>query len=151
MRKFRVLLAVIGLVTVLIIDGALVWHYLRYQDYLSEIVHETDRWAVIEDVQGNHLAVEPTSGEVWNVLVELHQNQTEMWVGGAVERYENKWGFRLRPENITVAQFTAEGLQATIQFVSENLDYWLNLGLVYIGSKVIEIHHPPTTPQTRPT
>lgn len=77
---------------------------------------------------------------VWNQLVELHQNKTVMWIGGIVEEYDNKWGFRFKPETITIAQFTAERLQATIRFISEDLDYWIGLGWTYILAKVSEIH-----------
>ena len=120
--------------------GHLVWRHVNYLDYLNEVVHETERWGVIEDINGDHLSIETTSDETWNQLVNLHQNGTRMWIGGIAEEYSNKWGFRLKPKNITVAQVTAEGLQATIQFISENLDYWLNLGWTYVSAKVTEIH-----------
>ena len=137
--KNRTVLAGIAIL-VLVVSSYLVWSYLNHLEYLKEIVHDTDRWAVIEDVNGHHLAVEPISDEVWNQLVELYENGTRMWVGGIVEEYENKWGFRFKPENITIAEVTAEGLQATIQYISENLDYWLDLGLAYVDSKVTSIH-----------
>lgn len=137
--KNRTVLAGIAIV-MLVVSSYLVWSYLNHLEYLKEIVHDTDRWAVIEDVNGHHLAVEPISDEVWNQLVELYENGTRMWVGGKVEEYENKWGFRFKPENITIAEVTAEGLQATIQYISENLDYWLDLGLAYVDSKVTGIH-----------
>ena len=120
--------------------GHLVWRHVTYMDYLNEVVHETERWAVIEDINGDHLAVEPTSDETWNQLVNLHQNATRKWIGGISEEYSSKWGFRFKPEKITVAQVTAEGLQATIQFISRDLDYWLDLGRVYVAAEVTEIH-----------
>jgi hypothetical protein len=40
---------------------------------------------------------------------------------------------------VTVAEVTAEGLQGTISYISENMDYWLN-GWAYVSSKVVEIH-----------
>jgi len=135
------ILAGVALVVVLTIAGIFVWNYARARaDYLNEIVHETDRWAVIEDINDDHIAVEPISDEAWNWLVDLYQNKTRMWIGGIVEEYDNKWGFRFKPENITVAEVTAEGLQATIQYISENLDYWLG-GWAYVNAKVTEIHY----------
>ena len=119
----KIFLAGLALVA-LLIASYLVWNYLNYVEYLRETVHETGRWAVIEDIDGHHLAVEPAGEEVWSQVVGLYQNGTRMWIGGIVEEYHNRWGFRLKPETITVAQFTAEGLQATIQYISENLDYW---------------------------
>jgi len=138
MRK-RTILAVVALVA-LAAAIVLVWNYVNYLDYLSEILHETDKWAVIEDLNGHHIAVEPTSDDVWNELVRLNENGSSMWIGGVVEEYGNKWGFRFKPETVAVAEVTAEGLQATIQYISENLDYWLDLGWAYVDAKVTEIH-----------
>jgi len=63
-----------------------------------------------------------------------------MFVGGIVERYDNKWGFRFKPDTIRVAQFTAEGFQATIRDISADIDYWLNLVWAYVSAKVVEVH-----------
>lgn len=136
----RLIVSVVVALIAMSIAGHLIWNHLNYSDYLNEIVHETERWAVIEDIEGNHITVEPESDQVWDRLVDLNQNGTRMWIGGIVEEYENKWKFRFKPENITVAEVTAEGLQATIQFISGNLDYWLDLGWAYVSAKVTEIH-----------
>jgi hypothetical protein len=135
MKKLVVAIAVLALVV--IVGGVLVWNYF---DRAKALRHETARWAVIEDINGCVMAVEPVRDETWNLLVELNQNGTRMWVGGVVEEYDNKWGFRFKPENVTVAQFTAEGLQATINYISENIDYWLELKWAYVNSGVIETH-----------
>lgn len=136
----RLIVSVVVALIALSVAGHLFWNQINNWDYLSEIVHETDRWAVIQDLKGDHIAVEPTIDGAWNQLVDLHQNGTRMWIGGIVEEYDNKWGFRFKPENVTVAQITAEGLQATIQFISGNLDYWLDLGGAYVSAQVTEIH-----------
>ena len=135
------LIAVIALVAVVAIASFFVWNYLNHLDYLKEIVHETDRWAVIRDSKGDYIAVESTSDDAWNQLVELYHNKTVRWVGGVVEEYDNKWGFRFKPETITVAEVTDEGAQTWIQGISEDLDYWMNLGWVtYVSARVTEIH-----------
>jgi len=85
--------------------------------------------------------VETVSDEVWSQLVQLHQNGSRLWIGGIVEKYNNSWGFRFKPENLIVAEVTAEGLQATIRYISENLDYWLD-GWAYVSAKVTETHFP---------
>ena len=118
---------------------AVYWFYVNSQ---SQVEHETDRWAVIEDVNRDRIAVEPTSDEVWFELVKLHQNGTSMFVGGIVERHGNRWGFRFKPDTIAMAQFTAEGLQATLQLISSDIDYWVNLGYAYVNAKVVEVHAP---------
>ena len=136
----RLIVSVVVALIALSVAGHLIWNQIRDSGYLDEIVHETERWAVIQDLKGDRIAVEPSNDEVWNQLVDLHQNRTRMWIGGIVEEYDSKWGFRFKPENVTVAQITAEGLQAAIQFISEDLDYWLDLGWAYVSAQVTEIH-----------
>lgn len=53
--------------------------------------HDTDRWAVIEDIRGDRIAVETTDDAVWAQLIAMHAGVTEMWVDGPVERYANGW------------------------------------------------------------
>ncbi len=103
------------------------------------------RLAIIEDGNGHRIAVEPVSDDVWDSLVELYQSGGEMWIGGCVETFltfrpdpNYPWGFRFKSETITVAEVTAEGLQATIESISDNLDYWLDIGRAYVFSKVAD-------------
>jgi cell division protein FtsL len=113
----------------------------QIDEYLSKI-HETDRWAVIQDSKGDIIAIETSNNEAWNTLSDLFQNQTEMWIGGIVEEYNNKWGFRFDPNTIIVAQFTIEGAQSYIQGISEDLDYWINTWgtYTYVFARVIEVN-----------
>ncbi len=131
---------VFAVVGVIIVIGVIVYSYGNYLDWLNAVKHETDRWAVIEDVNRDVMAVEPTSDNVWSELVLLHQSDNRMFVGGALGRYSNKWGFRFKPDNIIVAEVTVEGLQATIKHISTELDYWLDLGLAYVSCRVIQVH-----------
>jgi len=136
MKKWYIAVAVsMGLA--IIVFGVSVW--VDYVDRLNEVKHETSRWAVIEDVNGDRMAVEPISDSVWFELASLYQNKTRMWVGGIVERYGNKWSFRFKPDSVRVAQFTAEGLQGTISYISAHIDEWLG-GWGYVSSRVVEIH-----------
>ena len=129
--------ATLSILAIAVVGIALYWFYVRS---VEQVEHETDRWAVIEDFNKDRIAVEPTSNETWSELLKLHQNGTRMWIGGIVERYDNKWGFRFKPDTIVIAQFTAEGLQATIKLISSDIDYWENLGYAYIGAKIVETH-----------
>jgi FPC/CPF motif-containing protein YcgG len=133
-QKHRIAVFVIAITVVAI---GLVWNHT---EYLSTTKHDTNRWAVIQDVDGSMIAIETTDEALWNQLVQLQKNGTEMWIGGVVERYDNKWGFHFNPDTIIIAQFTIEGAQTTIHFLSEDIEYWINFGFAYIGSKVIEIH-----------
>lgn len=140
MKKKFILVAVI--VIVVIVAGYLIWTYANHLDYLSKTRHETDRWAVIRDSKGDIIAVETPNDEVWNTLGGLLQNQTAMWVGGIIEEYDNKWGFRFNPETIIVAQITIEGAQSNIKGISEDLNYWMNVWAkeTYVLAKVAETH-----------
>ena len=135
MKRWHILAAVI-IALVIVLSTAI---GMRYFDSLSATKHETDRWAAIEDVDGNRMAVEPTNDPTWSELVRLNQNGSRMFVGGIVERYGNKWGFRFKPDTVKVAQFTAEGLQGTIEYISTHIDDWLN-GWAYVSSKIVEVH-----------
>ncbi len=128
------------IVLTLAITSIAIWLVWNHTEYLSATKHDTGQWAVIQDIEGLMLAIETTENRIWDQLVQLHQNGTEMWVGGVVERYDNKWGFRFHPDTIIIAQFTIEGAQTTISFLSEDIEYWINFGIAYIGSIVVEIH-----------
>jgi hypothetical protein len=139
-KRLLVLVGVAALIVVM--AGFLVWNYVNYLDYLNKTIHDTDRWAVIKDSKGDIISVETTNNEVWNTLFELNQNQTEMWIGGFVETYGNKWAFRFKPDTIVIAEVTIEGAQSNIKAISEHLDYWINTwaNIAYVFAKVIEVH-----------
>ena len=136
----RTVLSVVVVVAVAM-GGYSVWSYMNHLDYLSKTVHETDRWAVIVDSKGDIIAVETTSDEVWNQLVELHEKDEERWIGGIVEEYGNKWGFRFRPDTIIIATITIEGAQSNIQGISADLEYWIDIwaNVAYVWASVVEI------------
>jgi hypothetical protein len=134
MKKW--LLASLVILVIAVVGAVLVWTFIIADNVLK---HDTDRWAVIQDVNGDRIAVEPISNQTWSQLSQLYSNKSVRFVGGIVETYDNKWGFRFKPENVTIAQFTAEGLQATIKYISQNLDYWLG-GWAYVSATVTEIH-----------
>jgi hypothetical protein len=66
-----------------------------------------------------------------------------MWIGGVVETYYNKWGFRFKPDTIIVAQVTIEGAQSYIQGISGDIDYWINTWAkeTYVLARVIEVYY----------
>jgi len=72
----------------------------------------------------------------------MHQDGSEMWIGGLVEEYGNNWGFRFKPGTINVAEITAEGAQTWIADISENTNYWMNTWSkkTYVFARVTEIH-----------
>jgi hypothetical protein len=135
-----ILAIAIFVLAVVIISGVLI--YWNDLDQQLKTKHETNRWAVITDSKGDFIAVETTSLEVWNDLKNLKEKQTELWIGGIIEEYDNYWEFRFNPDTIITAEITIEGSQATIQSISEGLDYWINIwqNQVYVFAEVTEIH-----------
>lgn len=141
-RTMKNKLMLAGLIVTILAVVPLIWIYVNHLDYLSKTMHETDEWAVIADSRGDIIAVETTSGEIWNTLKSLYQNRTAMWIGGFIELYNNKWGFRFKPDTIVVAQNTAEGAQSDIQGINADLDYWMNgwARETYVLADVVDIH-----------
>ncbi len=141
-NKMRKIALASVVIVVIAVACYAVWVYMNQLDYSSKTVHETERWAVIRDPEGDIIAIETTEDQVWSVLDSLHQNQTAMWIGGIVESYDNSWGFRFKPGTIVVAQFTVEGGQSNIQGISGDLEYWINTWAkeTYVWASVTEIH-----------
>lgn len=139
--KRRLIFIVIIIVLILLL-GYLILIYLDSPGDLSKTKHESNVWAVIEDSKKDIIAVETTNSDVWETLVDLHQNQSEMWIGGIIEEYDNYWGFRFDPDTIIIAEITIEGAQSNIQGISGDLNYWINVWTkqAYVLAKVIEIH-----------
>ncbi|PVX27223.1 MAG: hypothetical protein CW716_03420 [Candidatus Bathyarchaeum sp.] len=139
MVKRSVLLVVAVVVVVLSVSLVLV--YLN-ADYSNKTKHETPRWVVITDSKNDVISVETSDPEPWRALGALYKTQTQLWIGGTVEDYDNYWGFRFDPDTIVVAEVTVEGAQSTIRAISEDLDYWKNTWQkqVYVLATVIEVH-----------
>lgn len=138
MKNRQILIGIIVFVVVFI--GFIAWIYWG-MDSSSKTKHETDAWAVIRDSKEDKIAIETTDPNTWETIVDLHNNQTEMWIGGIVEEYDNYWGFRFNPDTIVIAQITIEGAQSNIQGISEDLNYWINIWAkqTYVLAKVVEI------------
>lgn len=139
MKKSLVILSIFILVIIVV---SLVLVSVNDASYLSKTRHDTERWVVIVDSHKDIIAVETTSQQVWDTLEALSLNQTEMWIGGLVEEYDNYWGFRFRPDSIVIAEITIEGAQSNIQGIGGDLNYWLNVWSkqVYVLATVSELH-----------
>jgi hypothetical protein len=134
-------LVILSIFVLAIIVASLVLVSFNDANYLSKTKHESQKWGVIVDSHEDIIAVETTSQEVWDTLKALYLNQTEMWIGGLVEEYDNFWGFRFGPDGIVVAEITIEGAQSNIQGIGGDLDYWLNVWSrqVYVLATVSEL------------
>jgi len=141
MKAINKKIATLLVVSILIITvGALFWAY--YEEVIT-LKHETQRWAVIEDGNGDRISIETERNNIWHELTVLFENKTERFFGSAVEEYDNKWGFRYNSENISIRELVAEENHTTIKHVSENTTYWMSLDSVYIRGKIIQIQGEP--------
>ena len=61
--------------------------FVGWNQFLATASNGTNKLAVIQDVNGDTIGVEPTSDEVWNGLVALYNSGEEMWIGGQVETF----------------------------------------------------------------
>jgi hypothetical protein len=95
---------------------------------------------MVEDPGGDRLIIEVAPGlDAIDDLLDMHRSGGTRWVGGRIERYDNRFGFRFDPETIVVANFTAEGLQAVFfETIQNNFTYWQGLGHVYIEGRVVK-------------
>jgi hypothetical protein len=130
-------------IIIIVISSLVGWNH-----FILATSQGANRLAIIEDVNGDRIGVEPLSDDVWNTLVELYYSGEAMWIGGEVEIFVTirpdpnyRWGFRFTSETIVVAEVTAEGLQSTLKDISRDLDYWLDLEYSYVFAKVIEIQY----------
>lgn len=139
MRKNIVILGVF-IFAVILVSAVLV--FMNNADYLSKTRHDSQMWAVVTDSKGDIIAVETTDTGVWDILKALSLNQSEMWIGGFVETYDNYWGFRFNPDSIVVAEVTIEGAQSNIAGISRDLNYWIKVwsNQAYVLAKVSELH-----------
>jgi hypothetical protein len=133
-RNIIIVISAIALVTFATLDR------IEYTDYMKETVHDTYKWAVIEDSQGKHMAVETIDAITWNDLRNLNLNKTKAFIGGKIEEYNNKWGFRFKPDSILIVRSGVEDSHLNIEQISSDLDYWKNIGIVYIYAKITETH-----------
>ena len=117
--------------------------FFLFGNFSKDIKHETTRWAVIEDYNGNQLAIEPENTTIWEEIVEFRKNESHMYVGyltGLIVPYDNFWQFRFEPSTITVHwSISSRSSDARIIYVANNLD-----SLLYqeFGINVVSISFP---------
>ena len=129
--------ALLSMMILTIIIGAFFWSY--YEE-VSILKHETQRWAVLEDENGNRISIETESSIIWDELTILYQNERERFIGDSFEEYDNKWGFRYDPENIIIRELVAEENQTTIYYLYENTTYRKSLDGAYIRARIVQIY-----------
>jgi len=133
---------------IMLIGAALMFASLWVVSSFEDQSNNTVNLCTIQDVNGDSLEIQVNSEEVWQQILEMHQTGQRKWVGGKLINATNVWGFTFDPDTIIVAEFTAEGLQTTLEQIKADPDYWFNIpgGICYIGAIVTEVNTPIITP-----
>jgi len=95
---------------------------------------------LVEDSSGDRMVIQVdlSRDDAIRALTEMCEAGRPRWVGGKLEVFANKFGFRFKPDTVVVAEFTAEGLQASkYRTIQADFDYWRGLGTVYILGRVV--------------
>jgi len=93
----------------------------------KDIKHETNRWAIANDIEGNLIAIEVSNSSLWEELqfdYELNLD-SEICIIGLIIAYNNLWGFRLEPSTVHLESPYSRS-SATILEIANSLDYYLS-------------------------
>ncbi len=99
----------------------------------------------LEDPAGDVFIVSTDDQEKLAQFQKMLTEDLQLWVGGKLKRKDNPpWRFNFDASTITISEVTAEGLQAVyLKTLEDELDYWIELGYVYIFARVIGIRELP--------
>jgi len=142
MKKPLMAMVIMLIGAVLMFAGLWVVH--RFEDKPTNTVN----LCTIRDINSDRLEIQVNSEEVWQQILEMYRTGQRKWVGGKLINATNVWGFTFDPDTIIVAEFTAEGLQTTLEQIKADSDYWFNVigGRCYIGAIVTKVNTPIITP-----
>jgi len=82
--------------------------YFFVLNYSPDTKHETNRWAIFEDTDGDKIALEVDDDNIWDEIQEnwkevrkITDPELHMYISGVVVSYDNSWGFRLDPSTVS--------------------------------------------------
>ncbi len=117
---------------IILISGLLFGYPTYFLIYNSsiDIKHETSQWAIVEDDDGNQLAVDVNNSSVWYNLRESYNKRSDdsnIFIIGLVISYTNSWHFRFDPSTISygIGNISPEKYYS-INETSKNLDAFLS-------------------------
>jgi hypothetical protein len=92
---------------------------------------------VIRDSHWTTIRLYVEDEAVWQKLLAMKQQNLHKWVGSKLLRdSQSALGFKFDPENVVVADFTAETFQTWLLDISNRLEYWLDVGFAYVWAEV---------------
>ena len=96
----------------------------------EDIKHETINWIIVEDYDGNQLAVDPLNISMWNSLRLFYKTNAEYdihWILiGVIVSYDNSWQFRLEPSTVYLVKGPIKGQTYSINGIANNLEEHLS-------------------------
>ncbi len=113
--------------------------YFFILNYSLDIKHETNRWMMISDNDGNKIAVEAINISLWDELAsfyQLYQNSGEqISIWGVITSYNNTWQFRLAPETLYFRLGIFPSMVYPINEIADNLEMHLSTKIgFYVNS-----------------
>ena len=125
----RKTLEIITLVAILLLLFCFPTYFFIFNNS-PQIKHETNRWMLIRDNDGNKIAVEAINSSLWDSLkMFYHEYENEgepMSILGVVVSYDNSWQFRLNPSTISMGYGFWKMETYTISEITTNLESHLS-------------------------
>lgn len=90
-----------------------------------------------EDAQAFRIAI--TEPQTVLEARKLLQSREGRWVTGVPVRgssFNHGWSWHLDPPSISFAEVTIEACQTTLDYLEDNLDYWIDFGEVCVDGHV---------------
>ncbi len=134
MKKRRKIIELFSLFVILILLFGFPT-YVLITNNSEDIKHETNRWAIIEDYDGNQLAIDAFNSSIWNELrkdwKELRKDSgtnlsAPMFIFGLVVSYDNSWQFRFEPSTVSSTIGYIKEPSYTIIEIANNLEWHLS-------------------------
>ncbi|MGC9778313.1 MAG: hypothetical protein HZR80_03635 [Candidatus Heimdallarchaeota archaeon] len=102
--------------------------YFFISNNSEDIKHETNRWAIIKDYDGNQLAVDASNRSIWEEIRKDYETNpgSPMFIYGMVVSYDNSWQFRLEPSTVISFIGNIKGPSYTIIEIANNLELHLS-------------------------
>ncbi|MHA1187929.1 MAG: hypothetical protein ACTSSK_13835, partial [Candidatus Heimdallarchaeota archaeon] len=138
MKERQKILAIVSIIVILLLFFGYPTYFLIFNNS-PDIKHETNRWMLIRDNDGNKIAVEAINSNLWDELITFYQmyensgNPLSIW--GVITSYNNTWQFRLDPATLYFRLGIFPSMVYSINEISDNLEMHLSTKIgFYVNS-----------------
>ncbi len=129
MKERRKIIALFSLFVILVLLFGFPTYFLIINNS-EDIKHETNRWAIIEDIDGNQLAVDMSNSSIWEQIRKVYETNlsSHIFIYGIVVSYDNSWQFRLEPSTVFACKTNYIRMPPrTIIEIRNNLEWHLSM------------------------